>query len=157
FQSAWAKGGHYLVAAVLAVGGVVLGAWYMLYLVRRVFFGALVEPKHEGDHEAVEPVRDLRFREWCALTPLVVFIVWIGIYPQFFLSRMQPTLEQIYASACVNEPAYQPPSIGAKTGDGKEVERPTTGDRREFAHETSAGTYLAREDDAATATATIDR
>ena len=34
--------------AGLATGGMVLGAWYMLTLLRRVFFGALKEPAHEG-------------------------------------------------------------------------------------------------------------
>ncbi len=46
-------------AAVLAVFGVVLGAWYMLWLVQRVFFGPLREPKHDPG----EPVADLSLRE----------------------------------------------------------------------------------------------
>ena len=33
-------------ASVLALSGVVLGAWYMLWLVQRVFFGPLREPRH---------------------------------------------------------------------------------------------------------------
>ncbi len=37
--------------AILSVTGVVLGAWYMLYLVQRVFYGPLYEPAgHHGDH-----------------------------------------------------------------------------------------------------------
>ncbi|GAB6164744.1 NADH-quinone oxidoreductase subunit M [Thermostilla marina] len=156
FQSAWAKGGHYLVAAVLAVGGVVLGAWYMLYLVRRVFFGALVEPKHDEDDSA-EPVRDLRFREWCALVPLVVLIVWIGVCPQFFLSRMQPTLEQIYAAASVNEPVYRPPTVASESEQGEESDRPGRVESREPAGKTLAGTYLAQDDGAATSAVTNDR
>ena len=39
---AWA--GQFRVISVLAVLGVVLGAWYMLWLVQRVFFGPLKEP-----------------------------------------------------------------------------------------------------------------
>jgi NADH-quinone oxidoreductase subunit M len=79
----------YKVIAVLAVLGVVLGAWYMLYLVQRVFFGPLKEPAHEGGGPRV---RDLSLREVAALAPLVVFVFWIGLQPEFFLSRMQPTL-----------------------------------------------------------------
>ena len=30
-----------------------------------------------------------------ALAPLVVFIVWIGLQPQFFLDRMSPTLDRL--------------------------------------------------------------
>ena len=49
FQRAWAGaptalGSQLLWIAVLAVFGVVLGAWYMLWLVQRVFFGPLKEP-----------------------------------------------------------------------------------------------------------------
>ncbi|MGC4006175.1 MAG: hypothetical protein QM811_24890 [Pirellulales bacterium] len=36
--------------AVLSVTGVVLGAWYMLYLVQRVFYGPLHEPATHDDH-----------------------------------------------------------------------------------------------------------
>lgn len=78
--------------AVLSVSGVVLGAWYMLWLVQRVFFGALREPAH-GEHAAEVP--DLRWRELAALVPLVVFIVWIGLQPDYFLRRMQPTLNPV--------------------------------------------------------------
>ena len=48
---------------MLAVFGVVLGAWYMLWLVQRTFFGPLREPVGEGH----APVRDLAFREVAAL------------------------------------------------------------------------------------------
>ena len=68
---------------MLAVSGVVLGAWYMLSLVARVFFGPLHQ-KHEG------PIGDLGLREVLALVPLCVVIVWIGIQPRFFLDRMGP-------------------------------------------------------------------
>jgi len=37
--------------AVLAVFGVVLGAWYMLWLYQRVFFGPLKEPADHGAHD----------------------------------------------------------------------------------------------------------
>ncbi|MGE0755364.1 MAG: NuoM family protein [Pirellulaceae bacterium] len=82
--------------AVLAVSGVVLGAWYMLWLVQRVFFGPLREPRshHEvGSHATA--TADLSWREIAALAPLAVLIVWIGVQPGFFLSRMQPTLNGV--------------------------------------------------------------
>jgi NADH-quinone oxidoreductase subunit M len=95
FQRAWVDGGAtYMVIAVLAVFGVVLGAWYMLYLVQRVFFGPVKEPDHNG-----HPIEDLSFREVMALAPLVVFIVWIGVQPKFFLNRMAPSLETLSRSA----------------------------------------------------------
>ena len=109
FQRAWADApaalgpGTIRVIAVLAVAGVVLGAWYMLWLVQRVFFGPLREPGHGSDHDDHHKdhpaVPDLSLRELAALVPLVVFVFWIGLYPQFFLARMQPTLEPLTEKA----------------------------------------------------------
>ena len=83
FQRAWGTAAmtwtyHYRVISVLATSGVVLGAWYMLSLVKRVFFGPLRERKHG------EPIGDLQLREILALVPLCVVIVWIGVQPQVF-------------------------------------------------------------------------
>jgi NADH-quinone oxidoreductase subunit M len=94
FQQGWAENVGGVAASlrwssVLAVGGVVLGAWYMLWLVQRVFFGPLREPPHSGH----EPVPDLSGREIAALVPLAILVFWIGIYPQFFLRRMAPALD----------------------------------------------------------------
>jgi NADH-quinone oxidoreductase subunit M len=109
FQRAWAEAPaalaiQYRVIAVLAVSGVVLGAWYMLWLVQRVFFGPLREPQHE---HAEAPVRDLSLREVAALAPLAALIVWIGVQPRFFLDRMAPTLRQL------TDPAARAVSVDA--------------------------------------------
>jgi NADH-quinone oxidoreductase subunit M len=100
FQRAWSDAPplvrtQLIVVAVLAVSGVVLGAWYMLWLVQRVFFGPLKEPHSTAQHG----VSDLSLREILALAPLAVFVVWIGIRPGDFLSRMQPTLDAARAPA----------------------------------------------------------
>lgn len=101
FQRAWLEAPSGLAAqllaiAVLAVSGVVLGAWYMLWLIQRVFFGPLKEP-HEDSHH--EPVRDMKLREVLAVAPLVVFVFWIGLQPKFFLDRMDGTLNEATAQA----------------------------------------------------------
>lgn len=44
-------------------------------------------------------VRDASSREIAALVPLVVFVFWIGLQPEFFLKRMRPTLEPLARSA----------------------------------------------------------
>jgi NADH-quinone oxidoreductase subunit M len=101
FQRAWAESplifrGQWIAIAVLAVSGVILGAWYMLWLVERVFFG----PLHEGGtHDHHHPVSDMKFREIAALAPLVVLMVWIGVAPQMFLGRMSSDLDAAIASA----------------------------------------------------------
>jgi len=100
FQRAWGDApamlaGQFRVIAVLAVSGVVLGAWYMLQLVQRVFFGPLRTPPqlHPEGHQPT--ASDLCARETVALAMLVVFIFWIGLQPRVFLDRMSPTLEKI--------------------------------------------------------------
>lgn len=113
FQRAWAGVSEslfrpYLFMAVSAVVGVVLGAWYMLWAVERVFFGPSREPprSHSPGHHATdahtahghhhdEPDRcDLRWYEAAALLPLAVFVIWIGIMPQTFLRPAAPAIEQ---------------------------------------------------------------
>ncbi len=93
FQRAWSGvsadwQAWYLSLALLAVVGVVLGAWYMLWAVQRVFFGPSREPPRHAAHgheEAGERL-DIRWHEFVALAPLAVFVLWIGLVPQTFLA-----------------------------------------------------------------------
>jgi len=101
FQRAWTDAPlqmefHLRVMSILALSGVVLGAWYMLWLVKRVFFGPLHEA-HHGTHDP--PIRDMSWHEIAALAPLVVFVFWIGLYPKFFLDPMSETLDSLAAPA----------------------------------------------------------
>jgi NADH-quinone oxidoreductase subunit M len=114
FQRAWTGATassqmSLMLVAILAVTGVVLGAWYMLSLVKRVFFGEVKEPTPttvDGD-AAHPPSGDLCWREVAALVPLAVFVVWIGIQPRFFLDRMQPTLNPIADVAAEHLPTSE--------------------------------------------------
>ncbi len=63
---------------VLSTAGVVLGAWYLLTMLMRVFFGPVKEPHHEGHG----PVQDLNARELAALAPLLGLCLVLGVYPQ---------------------------------------------------------------------------
>jgi NADH-quinone oxidoreductase subunit M len=74
--------------AVLASSGVVLGAWYLLRLLYKVFFGPLKEPAHEGH----EPIADLNFREIVALAPILLLCIVLGVYPQVVLPSMERDL-----------------------------------------------------------------
>lgn len=60
--------------AFFAAFGVVLGAAYMLWLYRRVFYGV-------AQHEDVKAMQDLNSREKLMLAPLAVLILVMGIYP----------------------------------------------------------------------------
>jgi NADH-quinone oxidoreductase subunit M len=101
FQSAWQGVAGLsttwsLVIAALATSGVVLGAWYMLSLVRRVFFGPFRVPQeHPGEHHAVA---DLNGREIAALVPLVLFIVWMGLFPNHFLPALRTPVQTVLAA-----------------------------------------------------------
>jgi NADH-quinone oxidoreductase subunit M len=64
------------VAAVAALG-VILGAVYMLWLYGRVFFGPC-------DKDDVRTLADLTLREKAMFVPLVLFVFWMGLYPETF-------------------------------------------------------------------------
>ena len=101
FQRAWTGApagwtGQFLVIAALSVFGVVLGAWYMLWLVQRVFFGPLRENR-DSNHKS--PIHDLLPREIAALAPLAVLVFWIGVWPQFFLQPIAPSLNRATLAA----------------------------------------------------------
>jgi len=64
---------------VVGASGIVLGAWYLLTMLMRVFFGPLKEPV-AAEHGP--PVEDLNIRELSALIPIAVLCVLIGVYPQ---------------------------------------------------------------------------
>ena len=108
FHRGWATAAspHWLqlrLIAVLSLGGVVLGAWYMLWMYQRVFFGQQHRESNSREltapGEAAAPVRDLSLREVLCLTPLVIMIFWIGLQPQFFLDRMGPTVDDLMTPA----------------------------------------------------------
>jgi NADH-quinone oxidoreductase subunit M len=86
-------------AAVLAATGVVLGAVYMLWMFQRVFYGRVSNPKNEK-------LKDLNLRELAYLLPLVAMVFWIGLYPNFFLSKMHSSVDHFISQVKIStEPA----------------------------------------------------
>jgi len=75
------------VAAFIATG-VILGAAYMLYLYRRVVFGAL-------EKDAVKKMLDMSPREIAVFAPLIVLTLWMGIYPVSFLDVMHVSVDNL--------------------------------------------------------------
>lgn len=73
----------------LAVTGVVLGATYMLWMVKKVFFGE--ENKFLTEHH----LHDLTKKEWVVLTPLVILIFWMGLFPNHFLDYSKSSLNYL--------------------------------------------------------------
>ena len=72
--------------------GVILSACYMLWMYQRVFYG-------EAGHEVRSHVPDLNYREWAVVVPLIVMMVWMGVYSQSFL----PTVGKVTARVLVQE------------------------------------------------------
>jgi NADH-quinone oxidoreductase subunit M len=68
-----------------AATGVILGAVYMLWMYRRVVFGPLKNPENEK-------LTDLNLRERLLLTPILLLIVLMGVYPRPFLRRIEPAV-----------------------------------------------------------------
>jgi NADH-quinone oxidoreductase subunit M len=74
--------------ALLAATGMILGAAYMLWLYRRVIFGAL-------ERKDLLALRDLRVNEVVAFAPLVLLALFMGIYPSFFIEPMQASIDNL--------------------------------------------------------------
>ncbi len=76
------------VFVVLAMGGIVLGAAYMLWMLQRVAFG---QPRTE----AAKKLTDLDFREILTVAPLAIVVVAIGVYPGPLLESMDSTVTYV--------------------------------------------------------------
>ncbi len=77
--------------AALGATGVILAACYMLWMFQRVMFGECTNPKNQV-------LKDLSWREVAIFAPLILFIVWIGVYPHTFLHKTEATTAQFLAT-----------------------------------------------------------
>jgi NADH-quinone oxidoreductase subunit M len=75
-------------AAVLATTGIIFAAVYLLWMYQRVCFG-------EVTVEANRRLTDLSLREWAVLLPVLLFIVWIGVYPTAFTALTEPSVQAL--------------------------------------------------------------
>lgn len=76
------------VATMLAGTGVIFAAVYLLWMVQRVFFGKLTNPKNKR-------LKDLSWRELGLIAPLLVLMVYMGVYPAPFLNRSREAVVAI--------------------------------------------------------------
>jgi NADH-quinone oxidoreductase subunit M len=75
------------ILGVLAATGIIIGAAYMLWLYQRVFFEK-TNPKVEGNP-------DVNLREIITVLPLIILVLWIGVYPNTFLSFMDVSVQNL--------------------------------------------------------------
>ncbi len=73
---------HARTFAVLAATGMLLSALYLLWMLRRVVFGAVTQPENEN-------IGDVVLRERAALVPAVVLVIFMGVWPNYFLRPTQ--------------------------------------------------------------------
>ncbi|MEE9375498.1 MAG: NADH-quinone oxidoreductase subunit M, partial [Rhizobiaceae bacterium] len=77
--------------AFFATTGVVLSAAYALWLYRRVVFGTL-------DKEALKSLLDLSGREKLILYPLVVLVIFFGVYPSPVFDVTQASIDNLISN-----------------------------------------------------------
>jgi NADH-quinone oxidoreductase subunit M len=102
--------GTFPIATVLATTGVIFAAAYLLWALQRIIYHRLDNPENER-------LRDLNGRELAVMVPLLVGIVWLGLYPAPVLRRMEPAAQRYLQLA-------QPPRAGqpvAASGSTVEV------------------------------------
>lgn len=85
-------------AALAATSGVVLGAAYMLVLYRRVVFG----PQVNAD---AAKMPDLDAREFALLAPLAALVILFGVFPDFVMSRISPSVDRLVSAMPAEEVA----------------------------------------------------
>ena len=87
----WAR-----VATMLAATGVIWAAVYMLWMLQRVLFGRVTNEKNSR-------LTDLNRRELGLLLPLLVLMIFMGVYPRPFLNRSRAAVELVRSRVVATE------------------------------------------------------
>jgi NADH-quinone oxidoreductase subunit M len=83
-QGAFLAGPHMAWPAATAM---ILSAVYMLWMYQRVFFGTVSEENRK--------LKDLQWREYAVLLPMVLMMIWMGMYSATFLRKMDVSTARI--------------------------------------------------------------
>jgi NADH-quinone oxidoreductase subunit M len=70
--------------AIVATGGIILAALYVLLLYQRTMQGPVLD--------RVRVFKDLNVRETLAIAPLIVLIVALGVYPRPIINIINPAI-----------------------------------------------------------------
>ncbi len=83
---------QYQIYAIIAATIAILSAVYMLWMTQKAFHGPV------GEH-VEKKSSDLKMREGWVLVPLVILILWMGIFPNLWLDRIKPSVEDLLQKA----------------------------------------------------------
>src|SRR5882672_2412471 len=102
---------HAWIATMLAGTGVIWAAVYMLWMLQRVVFGPVTNAENSA-------LKDLNARELGLLLPLLILMLFMGVYPRVFLDRSQASVDQVRTRVAA------PPTGGSfasvKPGEGRD-------------------------------------
>ncbi len=90
------------VAAIIATGGIVLAALYILLMYQRTMTGPA--------HPQVAGMKDLNARELAVVVPVIALILALGFFPQAALGVINPAVARTMTQVQASDPA---PAIGA--------------------------------------------
>ena len=76
--------------AIIAAVGVILAAWYLLTAFRKMAQGQITKPENDRAH-----LKDLRFDEVLLMLPLVLLFFIIGLFPNLFFDKINPSVEAL--------------------------------------------------------------
>ncbi|WP_169812972.1 NADH-quinone oxidoreductase subunit M [Nocardia niwae] len=93
---------RYQFAAVVAASALVLAALYILWLYQRMMTG----PVQKGN----ERIHDLAPREVVVVVPLIVALLFLGIYPKVLTDFINPAVSQTLTTIGRNDPAPSTPT-----------------------------------------------
>jgi NADH-quinone oxidoreductase subunit M len=94
--------------AVAATAGVILAAIYLLWAYKRVFHGV-----PEGANAAF---REMTWKERAVMAPLVVLIVFLGVFPKPVLDRIAPSVDKLIQHVS-DHSDYHEPAVAAGVGE----------------------------------------
>ncbi len=77
-----------ILAAILAAIGVILAAVYLLHMFQQIYLGPV-------KHAENASLKDLNPREIASLAPILVLILWIGVYPKPFFMLIAPAVDKL--------------------------------------------------------------
>jgi NADH-quinone oxidoreductase subunit M len=73
---------------IAAAIGVIFASIYLLWLIQAVFYGPITKEQNRK-------IPEIAWNEIAATVPLIVLMVWIGLYPNYFLRKMTPSVQAL--------------------------------------------------------------